>query len=122
MSRENQHLKEEAARAQCKEIMNFVAGTIAAEAPILPTSAVLNYNIDLLAQYLCTQVPVPRREFLCAPEMYLVRSFDVNKPGTEPAKLKGGVAGGCLIKGCFRLLGRRHLSLKTLRGFFSRDP
>ena len=35
--------------------------------------------------------------------MYVVRSFDVNKPGTKVEKLKGGVLGGSIIQGVFRV-------------------
>ena len=31
--------------------------------------------------------------------MYVSRSFDVNRPGTTPDKLKGGVLGGTLLQG-----------------------
>jgi translation initiation factor 2 subunit 3 len=35
--------------------------------------------------------------------LYLKRSFDVNYPGEEAHNLKGGVAGGTLIRGVLRL-------------------
>jgi translation initiation factor 2 subunit 3 len=31
--------------------------------------------------------------------MYVARSFDINKPGTAPEKLTGGILGGSLIRG-----------------------
>jgi translation initiation factor 2 subunit 3 len=34
--------------------------------------------------------------------MHIARSFDVNRPGTRPAKLTGGVIGGSIIEGAFR--------------------
>ena len=30
---------------------------------------------------------------------YIFRSFDVNKPGSDVEDLKGGVAGGSILKG-----------------------
>ena len=37
--------------------------------------------------------------------MYLViRSFDVNKPGCEVQDLKGGVAGGSILRGVLKVL------------------
>jgi translation initiation factor 2 subunit 3 len=35
--------------------------------------------------------------------MIVVRSFDINKPGTKIDKLKGGVAGGSILEGVFEL-------------------
>ena len=60
----------------------FVAGTVADKAPIIPISAVLKYNIDVICEYLCTKIPVPVRDFTSKPHMIVIRSFDVNKPGS----------------------------------------
>jgi translation initiation factor 2 subunit 3 len=35
--------------------------------------------------------------------MIIIRSFDVNRPGEEVADLKGGVAGGSILKGVLRM-------------------
>lgn len=32
--------------------------------------------------------------------MIVIRSFDVNKPGSEVEELKGGVAGGSILQVC----------------------
>ena len=37
------------------------------------------------------------------PYMIVIRSFDVNKPGEDAETLKGGVAGGTILKGCLRV-------------------
>jgi len=63
---------------------------------------VLKFNIDVLCEYVCTQVPVPIRDFVSKPQMIVIRSFDVNKPGEESDALKGGVAGGSILKGVLR--------------------
>jgi translation initiation factor 2 subunit 3 len=96
-------VKEAQARAQYDEIKRFVAGTAADSSPIIPLSAVLKYNLDVVCEYLCTQVPIPPRDFLSSPVMIIIRSFDVNKPGEEVANLKGGVAGGSILKGVIRV-------------------
>lgn len=84
---------------QYQQIQDFVAGTAAQKAPIIPISAVLKYNIDVLCEYLCTQIPVPLRDFTSSPQMVIIRSFDVNKPGDPGETIKGGVAGGSLARG-----------------------
>lgn len=96
-------LQEAQALAQRDEIKAFVAGTAADSAPIIPISAVLKFNVDVIAEYLCTQIPVPPRDFTSNPQMIVIRSFDVNKPGEEVQNLKGGVAGGSILKGILRL-------------------
>merc|ERR1712151_923278 len=96
-------IKEQQAQAQYEEIKKFVAGTAADSSPIIPLSAVLKYNIEIVCEYLCTQVPIPPRDFLSHPNMIIIRSFDVNKPGEDVDKLKGGVAGGSILKGVLRV-------------------
>eukprot|EP00928_Gymnodinium_smaydae_P059184 TRINITY_DN4242_c1_g1_i1.p1 TRINITY_DN4242_c1_g1~~TRINITY_DN4242_c1_g1_i1.p1 ORF type:complete len:486 (-),score=127.43 TRINITY_DN4242_c1_g1_i1:131-1522(-) len=96
-------IKEQQAQAQYEEIKKFVAGTAADSSPIIPISAVLKYNIDVLCEYLCTLVPVPPRDFTSNPLMIIIRSFDVNRPGEEVQSLKGGVAGGSILKGVLRV-------------------
>jgi translation initiation factor 2 subunit 3 len=38
-----------------------------------------------------------------SPKLIVIRSFDVNKPGEEVSNLKGGVAGGSILKGVLRV-------------------
>eukprot|EP00388_Colpodella_angusta_P012958 GDKJ01032678.1.p1 GENE.GDKJ01032678.1~~GDKJ01032678.1.p1 ORF type:complete len:474 (+),score=127.73 GDKJ01032678.1:28-1449(+) len=96
-------VKEAQALEQYEQIVKFAAGTAAGESPIIPISAVLKYNIDVLLEYMCTQVPAPLRDFTSKPQMIVIRSFDVNKPGEEIDDLQGGVAGGSILKGVLRL-------------------
>ena len=44
-----------------------------------------------------------RRDFVSPAQMILIRSFDVNKPGSEVDELKGGVAGGSILQGVLRM-------------------
>ena len=96
-------VNEAQATLQQEEIRKFVSGSSADGAPIIPISAVLKYNLDILAEYLCTQVPVPVRDFTSKPKMIIIRSFDVNKPGQEIEDLQGGVAGGSILRGVLRV-------------------
>jgi len=96
-------IKEQQATTQHEEIKKFVAGTAADSSPIIPMSAVLKYNLDILCEYLCTLVPIPPRDFTSSPVMIIIRSFDVNRPGSEVADLKGGVAGGSILKGVLKV-------------------
>mmetsp|Transcript_6422 Transcript_6422/g.18826 ORF Transcript_6422/g.18826 Transcript_6422/m.18826 type:complete len:474 (-) Transcript_6422:488-1909(-) len=96
-------VKQDQAMTQHEQIRKFVAGTVADGAPIIPISAVLKYNIDVVVEYICHHVPVPVRDFTSVPRLIVIRSFDVNKPGEDVEKLKGGVAGGSILQGVLRL-------------------
>ena len=80
-------------------IQKFVKGTIAESAPIVPISAQQRLNIDALIESLEEVVPTPKRDTAANPLMYVVRSFDVNRPGAEIGGLNGGVLGGSLTRG-----------------------
>lgn len=86
-----------------KQIKKFLEGTWAEDAPIIPVSALHKINIDVLLQAIEEIIPTPKRDPSKPPLMYVVRSFDVNKPGTPPEKLRGGVIGGSLIQGVLRI-------------------
>jgi len=86
-----------------EEIKNFVKGSIAENAPVIPISAQHRANIDVLIQALEEHVPTPRHDPSKPPRMHVLRSFDVNKPGTTIEKLAGGVLGGTILQGTFKV-------------------
>lgn len=92
---------DETARRNYWEIKDFVKGTIAENAPIIPVSAQHGVNIDVLIQAMEQYIPTPRRDETKPPLMYAVRSFDINKPGTPIEELEGGVIGGTILQGKF---------------------
>lgn len=96
-------VKETEAAAQYEEIKTFVRGTVAESAPIIPISAQLQYNVDVVCEYMVKHIPVPLRDFTSAPRLIIIRSFDVNKPGCNVDELQGGVAGGSILHGVLRL-------------------
>lgn len=86
-----------------EEIKNFIKGTIAEDAPIIPVSALKKANIDSVLAAIEEYIPTPKRDLDKPPLMFVARSFDVNKPGTPPEKLIGGVIGGAVMQGVFRV-------------------
>ncbi len=96
-------VKQEVAEAQQESIKKFVAGTVADGAPIIPISAVHKYNIDVVCEYIAKYIPVPVRDFTGLPKLIVIRSFDVNKPGQDVRNLRGGVAGGSILRGVLKL-------------------
>ncbi|MEN3000089.1 MAG: translation initiation factor IF-2 subunit gamma [Acidilobaceae archaeon] len=86
-----------------EEIKKFVKGTVAENAPVIPVSALKRVNIDALIAAIEKVVSTPKREINKPPMMYVVRSFDVNRPGTTSENLVGGVVGGALVQGVLRV-------------------
>lgn len=81
------------------QILDFIKGTVAEGAPIIPLSAQQEVNIDLLLQAIEEYIPSPEQNMDKPARMLLARSFDVNRPGTKPGKIQGGVIGGTLSMG-----------------------
>jgi translation initiation factor 2 subunit 3 len=81
------------------QINEFVKGSVASEAPIIPISAQHKLNIDALIGAIESTIKTPSRSTNKAAIMHVLRSFDINKPGLALEKVKGGVIGGALIQG-----------------------
>ncbi|CAG8479447.1 13688_t:CDS:10 [Ambispora leptoticha] len=96
-------VKEAACEEHYQSILSFVKGTVADGAPIVPISAQLKYNIDAINEYIVKKIPIPVRDFTSDPRLIVIRSFDVNKPGAEVDELKGGVAGGSILRGVLKI-------------------
>ncbi len=90
-------------RTNYQQIKDFVAGSVADNKPVIPISAQQKINIDVLIQTMEKEMPTPKRDASKPPKMLLLRSFDVNKPGYAPSQLSGGVLGGSLIQGEFKI-------------------
>jgi len=87
-----------------KQIKEFVKGTIAENAPIIPISANRGVNIDMLIEAIEDHIiSKVERDLDASPLMHVARSFDINSPGTKPEDLKGGVIGGTLIQGKLKI-------------------
>ncbi|MFW9900712.1 MAG: translation initiation factor IF-2 subunit gamma [Candidatus Thorarchaeota archaeon] len=81
-----------------QQIKEFVKGSIAENAPIIPISAVFGANINQVLRAFEEIIPTPKRnegEF----QFLIARSFDINRPGKVINDLKGGVIGGSVLKG-----------------------
>ncbi len=85
-----------------KEIKSFIKGTVADNSPIIPISAQNNINIDALVFALEETTKTPQRDETKDPVMFIARSFDINKPGSEINGLNGGVLGGSLKCGILK--------------------
>ncbi|ACV46861.1 MULTISPECIES: translation initiation factor IF-2 subunit gamma [Halomicrobium] len=89
----------ERAQDNYEQIKEFVSGTVAEDAPIVPISAGQEVNLDLLIDAIEREIPTPERDPDADARMLVARSFDINRPGTTWENLKGGVLGGSLVGG-----------------------
>ena len=86
-----------------EEIRSYIRGTIVEDAPIIPVSGQHAVGIDVLLWAMEKFIPTPPRELDKPFRMPILRSFDINPPGTPAQKLKGGVIGGSIIQGIVRI-------------------
>jgi translation initiation factor 2 subunit 3 len=96
-------VSKEKAKEHYKQIKEFLKGSIYENAPIIPISANYNVNLDVLIEAIEKYIPTPKRNDSAEPLFFIARSFDVNKPGTDIKKLVGGVAGGSVVSGQFKV-------------------
>ena len=92
-------LTAEEAKANYAEVPAFLKDSPIADAPVVPVSANHKVGIDALIGEIEHTIPTPTRDMAKPPLMYVARSFDINRPGTRPRDLRGGVLGGSLLQG-----------------------
>ncbi len=82
-----------------QQIKEFVKGTVAENAPIIPLSAVFEANLNLVVRAFEEIIPTPTFNESETFQFLIARSFDINKPGKALVDLQGGVIGGSVLKG-----------------------
>jgi len=95
-------VSQEEAIKNYREIKEFVKGTIAENAPIIPCSAQQGVNIDAVFAAI-NKLEIPERDEKSKALFFVARSFDINRPGTSVDKLCGGVLGGVLKQGTLKV-------------------
>ena len=86
-----------------EQIKDFVKGSVAEKAPIIPVSAQHKIGIDALIEGIENNIKTPVRASNTTAIMHVLRSFDINKPGVPIKQVKGGVIGGGLLQGEFNV-------------------
>jgi translation initiation factor 2 subunit 3 len=89
----------EDAQKNYESIKELLKGTSAENAPIIPMAANYGVNVDALLKAIYETIPVPKRNRNAPLKMYVARSFDVNRPGSDVTRLVGAVIGGSIIEG-----------------------
>ena len=82
-----------------KQVQKFLNENGYKNTPIIPIAANFETNIDALIEAIENTLKTPQFDSKKNLKMYLVRSFDINKPGTLPEKITGGILGGSIISG-----------------------
>ncbi|PIN77376.1 translation initiation factor IF-2 subunit gamma [Candidatus Woesearchaeota archaeon CG10_big_fil_rev_8_21_14_0_10_34_12] len=95
-------VSKEEALANYKKIKEFIKGTIAESAQIIPISAQQGVNIDKILDAICN-IKVEKRSAEGNPIFLIARSFDINRPGSNVKNLKGGILGGVLKHGTLKI-------------------
>lgn len=70
--------------------------------PIIPVSATHDINLDVVLEHI-SKLDIPKKNLSTDFKMLVVRSFNVNKEGTNIQELKGGVIGGSLMHGMINI-------------------
>lgn len=96
-------VSKEKAKEHYNQIKEFLKGSIYENAPIIPISANYNANKDVLLRAIEEYIPTPKRDESDKPLFFIARSFDVNKPGVPIDKIMGGVIGGSVVSGKFKV-------------------
>ena len=92
----------ERAMKNYEQIRSFIKKSSIENAKVIPIMPNRNVNVDVVLKELAN-IPVPQRDTSSDPAMYVARSFDVNRPGTKIKDIKGGVIGGSIIRGKFKV-------------------
>ena len=87
-----------------KQIKNFLKNSsIYKDAPIIPISAQYGANISTLLKTIVEEFEEPVHNNDDQAQMFIVRSFDINKPGQDYLELKGGILGGAIRQGSLKV-------------------
>lgn len=95
-------ITKEQAIEQFKKIKEFIKGTNAEKAEIVPICAQQGSNLDVLLEVL-NNISIPARDLTSKPLFLIARTFDINRPGTNVCELHGGVFGGTLKRGKLKI-------------------
>ncbi len=86
-----------------EDIKTFLSNTKYKDAPIVPLSAEYGANLSCLLKLIAETFLEKKRDSSSKPKMFIIRSFDINKPGDDYENIKGGVLGGTIVEGKFKI-------------------
>lgn len=86
-------------REQLTKLRGFLDETDYKDSRILPLSATLGSNMDILCEFICKFAPKAKTIETGKLKMLIIRSFNVNTQNTPVCDLVGAVMGGSIISG-----------------------
>lgn len=99
-------------RECASKLSDFLKETSAKDSLIIPISASMGINIDIVCKMLGNLKPLKRNfdvpystslDGRVPFEMMVIRSFNANMPSTPISDLKGGIVGGSIINGILKM-------------------
>lgn len=94
-------IKKEQALKNYEDIVNLLKGRFE-NVSVIPVSAQQGVNVSKILEAIC-DLKINRDNLDKDPIFVVARSFDINRPGTFPDKLKGTVLGGTLKQGKLKI-------------------
>jgi len=96
-------MKNNSAKEQYSQIKKYAKNKNAQNSLIIPISAQLKYNLDVLIQYLIS-LPIPKRDLISPPKYHILHSYHFYNFFDESTVLnKNGTLYGILQKGLLKL-------------------
>jgi translation initiation factor 2 subunit 3 len=96
-------MKNNSAKEQYSQIKKYAKNKNAQNSLIIPISAQLKFNLDVLTQYLIS-IPIPKRDLLSHPKYIIFHSFSFSRSLEESTMIhKNGTLYGILLKGILKL-------------------
>ena len=100
-------MKYNTAKEQYDQIKKYANNKNAPTSPIIPVSAQLKFNLDVVVQYL-SSLPIPKRDFISPPKFIVIHSFDCNYQTEDNIdnnnlSIKSGMLYGLILKGILKL-------------------
>ena len=96
-------MKNNSAKEQYSQIKKYAKNKNAQNSLIIPISAQLKFNLDVLTQYLIS-IPIPKRDLLTPPKYIIFHSFSFSRSLEESTMIhKNGTLYGILLKGILKL-------------------
>jgi translation initiation factor 2 subunit 3 len=82
-----------------EDVKTYLAGSPAGNSLIIPISAQLGQNMEAVANYIAYNIPDKHHDTNKPFKMYVIRSYDNNKPHVPYKKMIGGSIGGSISQG-----------------------
>ena len=101
-------MKYNTAKEQYDQIKKYASNKNAPNSPILPISAQLKFNLDVVIQYL-SSLPLPKRDLISPPKFIVIHSYDCYYQGEDAhnnnnnINNKSGMLYGLILRGIIKL-------------------